>query len=810
MQVSPWRWWTARHECVRVLHEVGTGASGYAQAVVPSTGTVERIPLSALADVSARPWTTDELRWRASACRAIAAMAEPGEAAAANANLEPLPHQLVALERALAHNPVRILLADEVGLGKTIEAGLVLTELKSRGRVRRTLIVAPKGVQLQWVAEMAEHFGEEFALIGAGGIPIDAGIDPWAHFDQVVCSVDAIKPMSARRGWTPEQLHQHNALRIDAVLAAGWDLVIFDEAHHVAGSTEDVARHKLARELAAAVPHVLLLSATPHSGKSDAFARLLGLLDDRFVHGLPLSREHVAPLVVRADKRTTTDGHGNALFQARTTTMRTVEYGERTVEARLYDAVTDYVRYGYQRAQAENRPAIGFLVLLMQRLVSSSTAAIRFALQRRHAAILEEGTQLRLFAHGAEEWGDLSGEDQVAALQEALGAAWGDELAEVELLIDLANRAASDGLDAKARALLGLLDETAQTAGDPELKVVVFTEFTQTQAMLLDLFETVGIDAVCVNGAMTIHERSVAQQRFRTDARVLVSTDAGGEGVNLQFAHVVVNYDLPWSPSRIEQRIGRVDRIGQTHPVQAFNMAMEHSIDARVLEVLEEKLRVIADELGADKAGDILNSADRHAPSLYADAVLYPDDLEGAGGQFADRTEDEAAEAATFLELVDTSPADPTIGSRADPSHWIAIAAQARAKVFDIEEAEAGRGDDASILAALPEVTPDEPVPTIEGTRSGLFTLWEVDGVDGTRDVTPLFLGEGFINRPDLAIRLWNELTESVSVGTSPPLSDSDWDQLWTAGWDYGARPDRGSATSPPGLMLRLLVRVQP
>ncbi|WP_370323774.1 DEAD/DEAH box helicase, partial [Euzebya sp.] len=342
--------------------------------------------------------------------------------------LAPLPHQLVALERGLARNPVRLLLADEVGLGKTIEAGLIHAELKARGRVRRTLVIAPKGVQLQWAAEMADHFDEEFVRVGPGGVPFDAGIDPWSTFDQVICSLDAVKPLTARAGWSPQRVEEHNRLRVDALVDAGWDLVIIDEAHHVAGSDPSVARHQLARRLAECAPNVLLLSATPHPGKSDAFARLLGLLDDRFIHGLEATRDTVGPLVVRADKRRTTDQDGNPLFLPRTTTLRSIPYGERHIEQQLYDAVTEYVRHGYKQALAQNRPAVGFLVLLMQRLASSSTAAIHAALERRHAAVLTEGTQLRLFPEHAEDWGDLSGEEQVAALNNAMGAAWGNEL----------------------------------------------------------------------------------------------------------------------------------------------------------------------------------------------------------------------------------------------------------------------------------------------------------------------------------------------------------------------------------------------
>jgi hypothetical protein len=211
--VGSWRWWPAGYETVRVLACSGSGKTETAQIVVPSRAAVLRVAARDLVEIGLRPWMKEELVWRAAACRAIASLAPPGAAATHNRNLEPLPHQVVALERALATNPVRLLLADEVGLGKTIEAGMVIAELKARGRVRRVLIVAPKGVQLQWVSEMALHFGEEFVLVGPGGVPVDVGINPWATFDQVVCSLDSIKPLASRPAGTLSSSTRHTTCR---------------------------------------------------------------------------------------------------------------------------------------------------------------------------------------------------------------------------------------------------------------------------------------------------------------------------------------------------------------------------------------------------------------------------------------------------------------------------------------------------------------------------------------------------------------------------------------------------------------------
>jgi superfamily II DNA or RNA helicase len=790
-------WWAAGGEAVTVLATEELWGRSIATVVVPSSGRVERVAASELQPLAAREWDPDEIAWRAATGLAWRAMADGEPLAIARGGVDPLPHQLAVLDRALATNPLRLLLADEVGLGKTIEAGLVITELKARNLVRRVLVVAPKGVQLQWVAEMADRFDEEFVLVGAGGIPLDAGIDPWRAFDQVVCSLDAIKPVRARAGWTPERVAEHNDRRVRAVVDGGWDLVVIDEAHHVAGSTEDVARHQLGRRLAEATPRLLLLSATPHSGKSDAFGRLLGLLDDGFLHGRPIDRATAAPLVVRAEKRHATTNEGRPLFRPRTTVLSTVPYGDRTVERSLYEAVTDYVRHGYRRARAERRPAIGFLVLLMQRLVSSSTAAILAALERRLIAVTTEGEQLRLFTDRASEWGDLTGEEQLAALADAKGAAWGNERAEVELLIDLARKSMASGIDAKARYLLDLLGQIARAEGDPSAKAVVFTEFIPTQEMLLDVLGSAGIGAVAINGWMSIGERREAQEMFRSGARVLVSTDAGGEGVNLQFAHVVINYDLPWSPTRIEQRIGRVDRIGQVHDVTAHNLVLESSIDARVLSVLQDKLAVILAELGVDKASDVLASIEGHVDDLYTMALLDPDRLGTASDQMAEGAKVEVARAEPLRRLLSDSVAPSRRTRPGMLRRWLDVADDAaeRLRAF-------GRRTDGH----LPEVVPGEPVPVITGPVAGWWTMWEIRA-DTERTATALFISDTGTVRPDLAERTWTALTSATDIDRTLAFRQGDLEYLRSLAADHAYREPRGGL---PSLTLRLAVRVEP
>jgi superfamily II DNA or RNA helicase len=704
--------------------------------------------------------------------------------------------------------PVRLAICDEVGLGKTITAAAIMTELKARGLVRRTLVVAPKGVQLQWLAEFAERFGEEFVRIGAEGLSVGAGFDPWRSFEQVVCTPDAVKPMRARAGWAPARVAEYNRLRFRAVVEAGWDLVIIDEAHHVAGSSEEVARHRLARELAAVAPNCLLLSGTPHSGKSDGFRRFIGLIDQAFLHGQSLTRENVARVVARTEKRTAVDHVGRPLFTSRTTQIQVVPYGGRSVERTLYEAVTEYVRDGYGRSVRERRPAVGFLVLLMQRLVSSSTAAIRTALERRRAT-LEEGVsdQLRLFD---DDWAEMTGEEQLDALRSARGAAWATEREEVERLLDLSRRAESAGRDSKALFFLELLRRLQRDEGDPTLKVLVFTEFVPTQEMISDLLANAGIEAVAINGSMGLAERALAQQAFRDDAQVLVSTDAGGEGVNLQFAHVVVNWDLPWSPSKLEQRVGRVDRIGQQRPVLAFNLVTENSIDARVLDVLEQKLAVIYAEFGADKRGDILETVSGHTDAVYTSAITGAGNLEESAERLVEKTRTELREQSGLRDLLPSDPVQPRT-----TSGRLKAALQTAASSW---EQVRGRpaADPLDALEGLPSVAPGEPVPHVNGPDAGWWGAWEVraDASSATRTAFGLFVSDADGVRPDLSEPVWDELTRSTTVSASVVPSGDTWDRLARTALDYAYRPcaDLAGGIPPkvPAVRPLLIVRVTP
>jgi len=679
-------YWSLEHrEPCQLLDAQGLWGQSYLRVWLPQSDAIVRVAVDSVVPLDeAVPTSAEQLAYVTSAARVAQALTQDALLAPMEANVIPLPHQLNVLQRAISGQRVRYLLADEVGLGKTIEAGLIMREFKIRGRVRRTLVVAPRGLVKQWVSEMKTHFNETFRLVDPGELTAyrrfvdDDNI--WRAANQVVCPLDSVKPIDGRRGWSAKRVADYNRERFDDLISAGWDLVICDEAHRLGGSTEQVARYRLGRGLAEAAPYLLLLTATPHQGKTDAFQRVMSLLDEvAFPDEESISRERVQPFVIRTEKRRAIDADGKALFKSRRTRLDSVPWEERhALQERLYEAVSEYVRVGYDRAMLEKKPHVGFLLILMQRLVSSSTRAIRTTLERRLDVLQSPEEQLALFpSMTLEDWADLDGEEQMDTLLGAQLAALKNERTEVELLLELARRTEAGCPDAKAERLLELVYELQREEGDPDLKVLLFTEFVPTQNMLAEYLESRGFTVACLNGSMDMDERQRVQKEFAERARVLVSTDAGGEGVNLQFAHVVINYDMPWNPMRIEQRIGRVDRIGQVHVVRAHNFMLQSSVEFRVREVLERKLGVILHEFGVDKTGDVLDSADAEQlfTDLFIETLLHPDSLEDEVDVTVERIREQATnvrDASSLLgEVGELDPAGAQRVRQHPLPHWV-------------------------------------------------------------------------------------------------------------------------------------------
>ena len=827
---------------------------------LPGRDSVVRIPASRLRSLeSAGTGSPDDIAYIAAAARVADALTQDVLLAPIESSVIPLPHQIRALSRAIANDRVRYLLADEVGLGKTIEAGLILRELKLRGLVKRTLVIAPKGLVSQWVSEMRFHFGETFQLVLPEDIktlkriapssgPENGNHDPealpanaWQMFSQVVVPMDSVKPLDKRRGWSAVQVSEHNRERFEDLISAGWDLVIVDEAHRLGGSTDQVARFKLGQGLSEAAPYFLMLSATPHQGKTDAFHRLVSLIDaQEFPDIGSVTRERVQPHVIRTEKRRAIDADGKFLFKPRRTQLGPVSWEERHHNQQLlYEAVTEYVREGYNQAMREKRSYIGFLMILMQRLVVSSTSAIRTTLERRLEALAAPQEQLTLFPlTSEEEWADLDGQEQIDVLLRTRLKALKNERAEVKLLLEAAARCEQIGPDAKAEALLDWLYRLQSEESDPELKALVFTEFVPTQEMLRQFLTERGFSVVCLNGSMDMEERKQVQEAFAKEVRILISTDAGGEGLNLQFCHVVINYDIPWNPMRLEQRIGRVDRIGQAHAVRAVNFVFEGSVEHRVREVLEQKLVVIFEEFGIDKTGDVLDSAQagHMFDEMYVEAILNPEKVEESVESVVARLQEQVRESRTTASVLgateDLEPGEAQRLLTHPLPHWVermtvsylkAHGGQAEKRsqswsltwpdgetyenvVFTVKEAErlpAARHltleepKVRGLAMRLPRFVPGQPVPivSIPGLSEevqGVWSLWRIAIATmewNRRRIMPLFLADNGMVYMPTARHVWDQLlvaSAQVRAIFDNAVSQAAFEKLQSAAEEHG------------------------
>jgi len=625
---------------------------------VLSTGEIKSVPFSELSDEVKIPKTA-EIAFKAIAGKIRGEVFRQSMLAPIESNIIPLPHQILALEKVMSGQFLRFLIADEVGMGKTIEAGLVLKELKLRGIVRRTLIVVTKTAMGQWQQEMKKHFNEVFHLYDTDYIntlsktfsrlDTDNPINLFTQHNQIIVSMDALKPVEFRQGWSKQKVEEYNRYRIQSVLEAEFDLLVLDECHRVGGSTATVGRFQMAEVLCNAVPNVLLLSATPHRGKSDHFRRILQLLDaDAFSgEGIP-SIPELEPYVVRTEKRQAIDYNGKKLFNERHTFKVEVPLDpqKHRKQKSLYEEVTRYVVEGFNLAQQTKDNSYGFMMILFQRMMSSSTQAILDAMQKRAERLTgqrQDFTKDNIISNledfGFEGQLELDFEQKLFSLVEEAQANYNTELSILQRLIRSAKDCLDQETDAKVDYLIDKLQELKRSEENPDLKFLIFTEFTGTQYMLKKVLEEKG-GYICgaINGSMDYDQRVNALKQFRENAQILICTDAAGESLNMQFAHIIVNYDLPWNPMVLEQRIGRVDRIGQSHEVLAFNMMLNNSIDKRVYEVIEEKLNQILKQAGIDKTADVLDSTlERDQINhLYLTSLLNPSRFEQESNQWLD------------------------------------------------------------------------------------------------------------------------------------------------------------------------------
>lgn len=713
----------------------------------------------------------------------------------------PLPHQLHVLERALETRNVRYILADEVGLGKTIEAGMIIKELKARGLITRILVVCPTGLVSQWSVEMQEKFHEKFQVI----LPSDFDTirrltdndDVYGQFDQVISSMDSIKPIEKHAGWSDERVEKYNQERVEAIINSGWDLIIIDEAHRVAGSSSDVARYKLGYLLSQASPYLLLLTATPHNGKTEPFLRLIRLLDEQaFPNYKSIVKEQVAPYLIRSEKREAIDNNGNLLFKKRYTHLVELTWDERhSLQRQLYEMVSSYVSKTYDKARRNRKKnmCLIFLMIIMQRMVTSSTAAVRQSLERRLHVLLEEETRANTMSEADLDERDIENGDTDA--MEAISLDRTAEIEELKMIISTAKQAEFQHHDVKVDALFDTID--ALQSEDPAQKIILFTEFVGTQVYLKELLESRGCSVSVLNGSMDIEERNDALKEFKTTTSIFISTDAGGEGLNLQFANIIINYDLPWNPMKIEQRCGRADRIGQQRDVHIYNMIIGDTVESRVREVLEEKLSVIMKELGVDKYSDVLDSevAECDFTDAYMSSIGHASRIEQNIYSVEKEMRQQAENALKYKDILhEEKDLTQLVGKESN---------------FDVDTAlhqmltyyESWKGNDLTLIDRISindemitkhlcgSIVQDHTGQLLSvgiwnfPNEAGYFMLWELSVSEDTQDkrIIPIFVNDSYVLRPMAGSRIMDVFLDGSSrldCRMVPNLSQEDYQRL--------------------------------
>jgi superfamily II DNA or RNA helicase len=573
-------------------------------------------------------------------------------------NLDPLPHQIRAVYgEMLPRQPLRFLLADDPGAGKTIMAGLLIKELMVRGDVRRCLIVPPGSLVEQWQDELALKLGLDFDIITRDSIEASRSGNPFAERNLVIARMHQL----SRREDLQAKLEQTD-----------WDLIVVDEAHkmsaHFYGQEIDkTGLYKLGELLGRVARHLLLMTATPHSGKPEDFQLFMALIDQDQFEGKPrkgVKTIDAKGLMRRMVKEELLTFEGKPLFPERK--AYTVTYTLSPEEALLYSEVTEYVREEMNRAdrlkaKGEGRRGnvVGFALTVLQRRLASSPEAIYQSLRRRRDRLEARLNEERLGRRGRDQQLDLTEgleapedvdelpEGELEDLEEEVvdQASAAQTIAELEAEIEtlrrleeLAERSRRSGTDAKWTRLAELLQDTNAEMFDESgkrRKLIVFSEHRDTLNYLSARMRTLlgKPEAVVeIHGGLRRELRREAQESFlqHPDVHVLVATDAAGEGVNLQRAHLLVNYDLPWNPNRIEQRFGRIHRIGQTEVCHMWNLVAHETREGMVFKRLLEKLTAASEALGGrvfDVLGDEIFE-DTSLRDLLLEAVRYGDQPE--------------------------------------------------------------------------------------------------------------------------------------------------------------------------------------
>ena len=531
--------------------------------------------------------------------------------------VRPLPHQIEAVyERILPQVRLRFLLADDPGAGKTIMAGLLLKELKLRNAVDRVLILSPAPLTIQWQDELRSKFSETFEVVNSNLAKNQLAGNPWDRFRQCIASIDFAKRDDVAPG----------------ILQVDWDLVIIDEAHKCSARTQGddlrrTGRYKLAEELSKITERILLLTATPHQGDVNQFHNFLRLLDpEQFISdeiNPQLLKLDDSPWFLRRIKEELRDFQGRKLFKERI--ARTVPFTLSAAEHHLYEEITKYINKYLGQTKGRKQAAVALARTVLQRRLASSLKAIFNSLERRKlrfAQLVEELDKLspqeqrqRLINLGKivdpevesddceeEQLEELAIESTVAEQVDQLR----EELRELNRLVKLTQQVIDIGTETKLYRLKECLSKAEfDELQDGRGKLLIFTEHRDTLEYLKKNLTEWGYSTCEIHGGMNVLARKTAQKDFQFHKQICLATEAAGEGINLQFCRLMINYDLPWNPNRLEQRMGRIHRIGQENNVYIFNFVALNTVEGRVLDKLLTKLEEIRDAMG-DRVFDVI------------------------------------------------------------------------------------------------------------------------------------------------------------------------------------------------------------
>ncbi|ACV12089.1 helicase domain protein [Halorhabdus utahensis DSM 12940] len=568
------------------------------------------------------------------------------------------PYQLACVNWVMQKLRQRALIGDDVGLGKTIEAGLILKELSARNRADRVLFVVPAHLQKKWIRDMDRFFDVDLTVADRAWVEgerrrLGEEANIWNQDQQqLVTSMAFLRQEEFR-----------SALR-----DAFWDVVVVDEAHKAAKRGDSPSKTaNMVETVAGNSDSLLLLSATPHDGKGEAFRSLVEYIDPFLVaENRELSQETVDRVMIRRGKTDIYDDDGERIFPDRE--VNSVSVSMTHDERQFYRAVTDYVKNVYNRSEKLNEPAVGFAMALMQKRLVSSVGAIHATLRRRLNDLLDEQTATDELSEEAEAYldgEDLDEDDKQRAEDEIAGltVASNDEQLqeEIDTLRDLVSLAEDLPVDSKAQKVRRFISQLLEE--QPDEKLLLFTEYRDTLDYLLDFVqdEPWAEEILVIHGDVDKEERARIEDEFNHgQSRLLFATDAASEGIDLQHScHIMANYELPWNPNRLEQRIGRIHRYGQDREVKVWNFLFDDTRESEIFEMLQTKVEEIRSKLGntADVLG-ILDDID--VDSLIMESIQNDEPPSATKEELEDLIEERQRTLEEWYErsLVDTSTFD--------------------------------------------------------------------------------------------------------------------------------------------------------